>query len=199
MSKSFVRSIVLFATVLAVPLGAFGTNHEAFLPESSKGDFDRLDGTGKSRKRVDVIEWEGNLEIHVYPKGSLAGLAAKLESHRGKKVMILGYRFKEDPRVQRVRRNVVSIPFPEQFHVYQDPVTDDYDKVVLTPHELGRPLFAFNLDPEPSQKFPSGHPALADGGGAAEPNAITESRKPASGLKRAGGKSEDGAIEHFTW
>ena len=29
-------------------------------------------------KRVDVIEWAGNLEIHVYPAGSLAGLGLKL-------------------------------------------------------------------------------------------------------------------------
>ena len=41
--------------------------------------FDRLDGTGPSGKTVDVIEWDGNLEIHVTPKTSLKGLGAKLD------------------------------------------------------------------------------------------------------------------------
>lgn len=44
-----------------------------------KTEYDRLDGTGPSHKRVDVIEWEGNLEVHVYPAGSLKGLAAKID------------------------------------------------------------------------------------------------------------------------
>src|SRR5690606_27635849 len=110
-----------------------------------KDDFDRLDGTGKSRKRVDVIEWEGNLEIHVYPKGSLSGLALKIDEKDRKKVMVIGYRFDNSPREQLVRRAILSIPLREPLNVYRDPSPDEYDKVIITNNALAGGLVKFNL------------------------------------------------------
>src|SRR5258708_2487359 len=75
--------------------------------------YDVLDGHGPSGKKVDVIEWENNLEIHAAPLGSLKGLAAKLDDRtQGKSVMVIGYRF--DPSVSKrplVRRAILGIPF----------------------------------------------------------------------------------------
>lgn len=127
-------------------------------------DFDRLDGTGASGKKVHVIEWEGNLEIHVYPKGSLQGLAMKLDTrNQSKPVMVLGYRFDTEPGKVVVRRAVLGIPLGPTFHTYQDRSEADFDKVIATNHELGKPLLAFKLDPPPTQLYPEGHPALAEG------------------------------------
>src|SRR5688572_15930416 len=93
-----------FIGALAI-LGMFGAVSHGKPPED---DYDRLDGKGKSGKKVDVIEWEGNLEIHVYPKGSLLGLALKLdESQKGKKVMVIGYRFNNSPNDHLIRRALV--------------------------------------------------------------------------------------------
>src|SRR5687767_7863161 len=68
-------------------------------------EYDRLDGMGPSGKRVDVIEWEGNLEVHVYPKGSLRGLALTIDRQKkDKPVMVIGYRFDNAPKTQLIRR-----------------------------------------------------------------------------------------------
>src|SRR5437764_543896 len=61
------------------------------------GKYDVLDGKGPSGKKVDVVEWEGNLEIHVAPKGSLRGLSLKLDKkNKDKPVMVIGYRFADN-------------------------------------------------------------------------------------------------------
>ncbi len=125
-------------------------------------DFDRLDGTGKSGKKVHVIEWEGNLEIHVYPKGSLAGLAMKLDDRNKKKpVMVIGYRFTNAPKQQLIRRAILGFPIKEGFHAYQDTSVDDYDKVIVSMNTLADGVIAYKLDPNPKQLYPDGHPALA--------------------------------------
>ena len=99
-----------FKTLTAFTLLAIGLNATAAQPTSQKDDdYDRFDGTGKSRKKVNVIEWEGNLEIHVYPEGSLKGLALKIDEAKGKKVMVIGYRFDTDPQEQHVRRAILGI------------------------------------------------------------------------------------------
>lgn len=124
-------------------------------------DFDRFDGTGKSGKRVNVIEWEGNLEIHVYPGGSLKGLGLKLDERDGKKVMVISYRFDTMPRPE-IRRALVSIPFREGFQAYREKTkNNEYDKVVISNNVLSS-LTKFELDAEPKQLFPDGHPMLAD-------------------------------------
>lgn len=123
-------------------------------------DFDRLDGTGKSRKKVHVIEWEGNLEIHVYPKGSLAGLALKIDrKDRNKPVMVIGYRFDNAPDRTLTRRAVLSIPLRDGFRAFVDDEVEGYDKVIITNNDLSHALAAYELDPEPKHLYPEEHPA----------------------------------------
>src|SRR6478672_2141360 len=92
-----------FAGVLGVVAWiAAGTVNAA---TAGDDDYDRLDGVGRSGKKVNVIEWEGNLEVHVYPGGSLKGLALKLDKrNKDKPVMVIGYRFNDNPGVQLIRR-----------------------------------------------------------------------------------------------
>lgn len=126
---------------------------------TSDDDFDRLDTTGPSGKRVNVIEWEGNLEIHVYPKGSLTGLSLKLVKTKGQTVMVIGYRFDTAPNQTLTRRALVSIPFGEIFKAYKDPTADDYDKIIITNNTLAGGVIPYKYD-EPKQLYPDGHPAL---------------------------------------
>ena len=183
----------LLLSLILVPLA---------LAQPKKDDFDRLDGRGTSGKRVDVIEWEGNLEIHVYPKGSLAGLALKIdEPSKDKKVMVIGYRFNERPKDQLIRRAILGVKLREGFKVYNDPSGDEYDKVIITNNTLSGSLTAFKLDPEPKQLYPEGHPAIADGDSGKE-----EARKPAQKASLSetseAAKSpvdDNGTIQPFKW
>jgi hypothetical protein len=135
-------------------------------------DFDRLDGHGPSSKKVDVIEWEGNLEIHVYPKGSLRSLGMKID-HESKttknKVMVIEYGFNSVPYTL-IRRAILSIPMPDNFHAFRDETADDYDKIIISPQIISGAK-AFALAPPPTQLYPDYHPALAQDGGAGSPDA----------------------------
>jgi hypothetical protein len=122
--------------------------------------FDRLDGKGKSRKKVDVIEWEGNLELHVYPARSLKGLALKIDERNEKrKVLVIGYRFENAPRKQLIRRALLGVSLTPGFHAYRDPSGGtEYDKIVISQSTLPKPLEELRLDPEPDRLYPDGHP-----------------------------------------
>lgn len=133
----------------------------SFAGEELDPSYDRLDGKGPSGKRVDVIEWEGNLEVHVYPAGSLKGLGLKLDKQTGKRVMVLAYRFEDAPGKELIRRAILGINLKEGFKAFKDPNTDDYDKIVISNNTLANPLVAFGLDPAPKQLYPDGHGALA--------------------------------------
>lgn len=153
-----------------------------FLMNSSpvfSDDYDRLDGTGASGKRVNVIEWEGNLEIHVYPKGSLSGLAAVLDKkNKDKPVMVLGFRFDSHPNKQLIRRAILGIPIRENFLSFRDNSEAEFDKIILTNNQMASPLVAYQLDAKPTQLYPDGHPALAQTEeGKSDPNS---SRHPAN-------------------
>lgn len=128
-------------------------------------DYDRMDGTGASGKKVNVIEWEGNLEIHVYPAGSLKGLALKLDKrNKDRPVMVIGYRFDNDPKKQLIRRAILGIDLAESFKTYRDPSSGtEYDKIVISNNGLAGEMVAYKLDPAPTQLYPDGHPALAQG------------------------------------
>ena len=129
---------------------------------AAEDDYDRLDGTGHSGKKVHVIEWEGNLEIHAYPSGSLKSLALKLDDRNPHKfVMVIGYRFKDQPDVQLIRRAILGTPFKSGFHAYRDATENEFDKIIISQQGLGSPLVAFQLEAEPTQLYPDGHPALA--------------------------------------
>jgi len=141
-----------------------------------KDKFDRLDGKGHSGVRIDVIEFEGNLEIHAYPSKSIKGLALKVDRENEKKpVLVIGYRFKTNPQKQLVRRAVLGVPLQEPFHVYLDPSHNDYDQFIVSNHQLAQSgLVPFNLD----SKLKSLHPEAPS----EEPKngPVTASRVPAS-------------------
>lgn len=150
-------------------------------------DFDRFDGTGKSGKRVNVIEWEGNFEIHVYPGGSLRGLGLKLDEKDGKKVMVISYRFDNSSKPE-IRRALVSIPFREGFHTYREATKNsEYDKIVISNNVLSN-LKKFDLDPEPKQLYPDGHPMLA------ETEDLKNGEKKSPGITSSGGPKSDQGV-----
>ena len=165
-------------------------------------DYDRLDGKGLSGKKVDVVEWEGNLEINVYPAGSLKGLALKIDKRKeDKPVMVIGYRFDNDPSKQLIRRAILGIELKEPLKVYKDPDAKDYDKIVISNNGLATPLTAYRLDPEPRQLYPDGHPALVknEGKGPAPIKDEPRVRKPASAENARPGliDPDDGTIQPF--
>ena len=150
------------AAVLMTSAAVFAGNGGQ--PVDPDADYDRLDGTGVSGKKVNVIEWEGNLEIHVYPKGSLRGLGLKVDrKDKNKPVMVISYRFDVSPTTPVIRRNILGIPMNDQFRVYRETSADDYDKIIISNNalSLGGDLVAYQLDPAPKQLYPDGHPALA--------------------------------------
>jgi hypothetical protein len=130
-----------------------------FAYSAEEEDYDRLDGVGKSGKKVNVIEWEGNLEVHVYPVGSLRGLALKLDKRdKNRPVMVIGYRFDNSDK-PIIRRAILGIEMKEGFKTYRDKSADDYDKIVISNNTLSDQVAPFKLDPEPTQLYPDGHPA----------------------------------------
>ena len=125
-------------------------------------DYDRLDGTGRSGKKVDVIEWEGNLEIHVYPAGSLKTLAMKLDKrNKSKPVMVIGYRFDGDPSKQLIRRAILGIDLQEGFKSYRDNSANGYDKIVITNGAPAGSMVPYRLEAEPTSLYPEGYPVSA--------------------------------------
>lgn len=139
--------IVVFALVSGVL-----TSFSVFAYESV---FDRLDGTGPSKKRVDVVEWDNNLEIHVYPKGTNVGIGVKLdERESGKKVMVIGYTF--NGREQIVRRAILGIPFTNKLKGFIDPSEKDFEKIAISNHDLQKPWIPYKLQPAPKQWGPDG-------------------------------------------
>ena len=152
-------------------------------PVDPDADYDRLDGQGRSGKTVNVVEWEGNLEIHVYPERSLIGLAAKIDQNaRGTQVMVLSYRMESDPKLPLIRRAVLGIPFQSGFQAWKDTSAEGYDKIILSNRALKGPtLQRFPLEPEPKQLYPDGHPGLkAEPHSPEVPKATTDRRKPAN-------------------
>lgn len=118
--------------------------------------FDRLDGTGPSKKRVDVIEWEGNLEVHVYPKSSTKGLGAKLDDREsGKKVMVISYQF-NNSKEPIFRRAILGVPFTKNVKGFIDPTEKDFDKIALSNQDLPKPWIPYQLMPAPKQWGPDG-------------------------------------------
>ena len=110
--------------------------------------FDRLDGYGPSKVRVDVIEWEDNLEIHVYPKGSLNQLGAKLD--KDKSVMVLSYSFKNKTKTL-VRRAILGIPFSESFNGFYDSSEKEFDKIIISNKKEALPRYSLGV---PSSLYP---------------------------------------------
>lgn len=124
-------------------------------------DFDRLDGHGPTAKKVDVIEWEGNLEIHVYPKGALKSLGMKIDKESkttANKVMVIEYGFNGVPYTL-IRRAVLSISLPETFKAFRDETAENYDKIIVSGHTLAD-VKIYALASPPTQLYPDYHPSL---------------------------------------
>jgi hypothetical protein len=121
--------------------------------------FDRLDGTGPSGKKVDLIEWAGNLEIHVYPAGGLKGLGAVLDNKdKSRPVLVLAYRFDGNPKAKVIRRAILPANYMKSgFKAYRDPSAQGYDKIIFSNHGLSQQVVPYVLDPSPTQLYPDGH------------------------------------------
>ena len=198
----FTRWLLIPLVALLVPTGVFSD------------DYDRMDGKGASGKRVDVVEWEGNLEIHVYPKGGLAGLALKLDTKdKNKLVMVIGYRFTNDAKKQLIRRAILGVPFTENFKAFRDAKEPDFDKIVISNNTLSGDLTAYKLDPPPAQLYPE-DPAknkkVAEK--ATPPQTSVDPRGPGRSRStasentdddappaKAPSNNEDGSIRPFKW
>jgi hypothetical protein len=159
--KNFTRSLVglIALSLISATTHSLRADDSAADPNSD-GNYDRLDGVGKSGKTVQVIEWEDNLEIHVYPPGSLKGLALKIDHpSKDKKVMVIGYRFADNPKEQLIRRAILGISLREGFKTFKDPTETDFDKIIISNNGLSGQVVGFALDPAPTQLYPDGHPA----------------------------------------
>jgi hypothetical protein len=166
---------VCVALIIALAAGVSLTRADQSDPDA---DYDRLDGTGASGKKVNVVEWEGNLEIHVYPRGSLKGLSLKLDkTNKDRPVMVIGYRFVEHPETQLIRRAILGIDLAEGFRAYKDPTADDYDKIIITNNGMSAPLAAYRLETPSKQLYPDAATAKA----AAALNASRSSQGSGSG------------------
>ncbi len=200
----------LFIAVLAL----FASTSQAGRVLEPK-DFDRLDGHGPTAKKVDVIEWEGNLEIHVYPQGSLKSLGMKIDRESKvtkNSVMVIEYAFHGVPYTL-IRRAVLSIKLPDTFKTFRDESADGYDKIIVSGNGLAG-VSPYALAPPPTQLFPDYHPSLAQDEPAKaypprQPSGIQfktadEVNEDARGTSRKrkptpSEQSEDGAIKSFAF
>ena len=156
MRRKFISALLVALTfALAVPVHAKGTRVQ------EPKDFDRLDGHGPTAKKVDVIEWEGNLEIHVYPKGALKSLGMKID-HDSKStknnVMVIEYGF-NGVAYTLIRRAILSIPMPDTFKAFRDESATDYDKIMISGNGIAG-VKPYALAPAPTQLYPDYSPSL---------------------------------------
>jgi hypothetical protein len=188
-SLSLALSLALSLSTFLSPL----TMHSAPAAQvDPDADYDRMDGTGKSGETVNVIEWEGNLEIHVAPPGTLKGLALKLDlQNKNKPVMVIGYRFANNPRQQLIRRAILGITLNNGFKTYKDPTEGEFDKIIISNSGLSGQVALYRLDPAPTQLYPDGYPT---GSAVAKTNSGNSGRSPASvnGGNSGGGNSYSG-------
>ena len=207
MSIPFRALIFIFAL-----LSGLITSFTVFAQEEAP--FDRLDGTGPSQKKVDVIEWEGNLEVHTFPKGSLKGLSVKLDDRtEGKKVMVIGYRFNATGK-PLIRRAILGIPFNKNLKAYIDPTNKEFDKIAISNQPLAAPYIAYKLDPAPAQWYPDGDPRNNESDAPKDEQKLgktqpeqkskkdeSDQRSPASnrGVNAESSEENDGAIKNFSW
>lgn len=128
-------------------------------------EFDRLDGKGLSHKRVDVIEWENNLEIHVYPKGSLKSLGLKVDRKKdSKSVMVIEYAFNDIPYTI-IRRAVLTLKITDSFKTFKAPTESEFDKIMISNNSLSSDsVIPFLAVHEPRALYPDyyGEPETND-------------------------------------
>jgi hypothetical protein len=174
-----------------------------------KDNFDRLDGFGPSRAKVDVIEWEDNLEVHAEPMGKLLGLGAKIDDRTpGKKILVIGFRMQGEPSVF-VRRADLAIPLHSGFKLFKNPSAKGYEKWAFSNQELKAPWVAVKMDKAPGDWYPEGHEGnqgsrLVDVDDTAAPEsripAAAEADAPSSASEKVpSAPAEDGQLKPYTW
>ncbi len=188
-------SLFAMTAMIAVSVSVFA---------APKDNFDRLDGFGPSKAKVDVIEWEDNLEIHAEPMGKLLGLGAKIDDRTpGKKILVIGFRMQGEPSVF-VRRADLAIPLYSGFKLFKNPAAKGYEKWAFSNQDLKAPWVAVKMDKAPADWYPEGHegnqgsPLVS-----ADEPAQPEKRLPAavSGEEpvRPANAPEEGQIKPYTW
>jgi hypothetical protein len=188
--------MIIFAIVTGV-----ATSYSVFAEDV----YDRLDGTGASHKKVDVIEWEGNLEIHVYPKTATAGLGAKLDDRTpGTKVMVIGYRFKGQAEVL-VRRAILGVPFNSKLKAFVDPTEKEFDKLALSNQDLPAPWKPYKLDAAPKTWYPDGDerndadPSAPQLGDNSKPMTVPKTEPEQRTRPRAPASTDSDSLDHYNW
>ena len=184
--------------ILALLTGV-ATSYSVFAEEV----YDVLDGTGPSHKKVDVVEWDGNLEVHVYPKGSAAGLGVKLDDRtQGKKVMVIGYRLKGQKNIL-VRRAILGVPFDPKLKGFVDPTEKDFDKLAISNQTLPAPWKPYKFDPAPKQWYQDGDERNDEDPAMPAPATVLgeiqqgdSNRAPAS-VKKV--RSDEGSLNQYNW
>jgi hypothetical protein len=168
-------ALTCFGISTVVPNSTANSQAKARTPEPK--EYDRLDGHGLTHKKVDVIEWENNLEIHVYPKGSLRALGMKIDrTNKDKPVMVIEYAF-QGISYTLIRRAVLGIPLKEGFKTFQDLSADDYDKIIISNNTITAGVRPYPLAAAPTQLYPDHHPSLAQDESAAAPATKDEPAK----------------------
>jgi hypothetical protein len=153
------RKLGNLVLVLGASIALLGASKVARVQEPK--EYDRLDGHGPSGKKIDVIEWEGNLEIHSYPKGALRAIGMKIdrESKTTKNpVMVIEYAFNGVPYTM-IRRAMLTIKLPDAFLAFRDASAEGYDKIIVSANRIADlPIYA--LAPPPTQLYPDHHEEL---------------------------------------
>jgi hypothetical protein len=127
--------------------------------KEKKPKFDGLDGKGPSGVRVDLIAWDGNLEIHVYPKGKIAGLGFVIDNKSKEKALVISYRFKNTSNDEPIIRRSLLENITEGFNVFVDNRLQDkeMDKFILTNKDLTKEkgkYVLFKKDAPPAELYP---------------------------------------------
>ncbi len=202
--SSFLAGLFLLSQAAAQPQApksgaSDAQKRQAKEKETEEDKYDRLDGKGASGKTVDVIEFAGNFEIHVYPGGSTQGLSVKVDRrNKDKPVAVIAYRFNNQAPL--VRRAILSIPLSDGFLSYRDTSVTEYDKFIFSNNELaGKELVKYKLDPPPKQLYPEGHPAND-----VQAAAVRDEREPANSPPKTPEVEqptvdENGSLKSFSW
>lgn len=170
----------------------------------SNAEFDRLDGTGHSKAKVDVIEWENNLEIHDNTIGKVLGMGAKIDDRTAdKKVLVIAFRIQGEPK-PLIRRAILGINLDKSFKLYKDPTEKSFNKFAFSSDALTAPWVPMKMDPAPTQWYPDG---VEDG----TPNKLTnnnsdnssgnslEPRNPASSDDAPTKRTVTPSDQPYTW
>ena len=123
--------------------------------------YDPLDGTGSTGVRIEVMNWVGNVELHISPKGLLRDLALKLDMDQDDyPVLVVGYKFSKEPKpvIQRIR---LENELKTGFKVFRSNSAENSssDEIIISNNSLvDEEITEIPFDPEPIAMFPAPAP-----------------------------------------